>query len=80
MIAVQVNADKMEQRLEHDFYPTPLYSLIPLLERVNLSNITSFLEPCRGDSRIFDLIDCKEKYWAEIREGGGLFIHSFFKY
>lgn len=59
----------MVQRLEHDFYPTPLYSLNPLLERVDLSGIKSFLEPCRGDSRIFDLIDCKEKYWAEIREG-----------
>lgn len=59
----------MVERLEHDFYPTPLYSFQPLLDRIDFSNINSFLEPCKGDGRILNKINCKNKYWAEIREG-----------
>jgi len=67
----------MAERLESDFYPTPLYSLKPLLDRVDFTNVNSFLEPCRGDSRIIDLIPCKTKYWAEIRDGIDYLTTSF---
>ena len=61
----------MAERLENDSYPTPIYSLEPLLERIDFSKVNSFLEPCTGDNRIFDRIPLpsESKYWAELRKG-----------
>jgi hypothetical protein len=29
---------------ENDYYPTPIYSIIPLLEKINFDQVTTFLE------------------------------------
>lgn len=56
-------------RNENDFYPTPVYSVKPLVDLIDWSRVNSFLEPCKGDGAIYDLVDCKIKQWAEINEG-----------
>lgn len=59
------------KRIDKDNYPTPLYSLTPMIERINFTNVQSFLEPCKGDGRILNLIpdNVRSKLWCEIREG-----------
>lgn len=58
------------KRLDNDFYPTPIDTLTPLINKVDFTNIKTFLEPCKGDGRILNLIpDNIDKYWAEIQLG-----------
>lgn len=60
----------MKKRIENDYYPTPRECIYPLLEHIDFSKVKTFLEPCKGDGRILDLIPDKiEKYWAEIELG-----------
>jgi hypothetical protein len=60
----------VKERIDQDNYPTPLYSIYPLLERIDFSKVTSFLEPCAGDHRILKAIptDIFQDF-CEIREG-----------
>ena len=57
------------ERLENDYYPTPQECLTPLLNRIDFSKVNSFLEPCAGDHRIINQINCPNKYYAELQEG-----------
>jgi hypothetical protein len=64
------------KRIVQDLYPTPLYSIKPLIERIDFSNVKTFLEPCKGDGRIMNLIpDHIQKDWSEISEGRD-YLHS----
>lgn len=63
---------------ENDYYPTPIYSIIPLLEKINFDQVTTFLEPCCGDGRILDLIPKdKTRFWAELSKGRNYFDYKF---
>ena len=65
-------------RVENDYYPTPIESTVPLLNKINFNNVTTFLEPCCGDGRILDLIpENKVKFWAEIQNGRNYFDYEF---
>lgn len=66
-------------RNENDFYPTPIYSVSPLLNLIKWDKVISFLEPCRGDGAIYNLVDTKVKQWAEINEGIDYLTTSFAK-
>ena len=51
----------------NDFYPTPEEAFMPMLNRIDFSKITTFIEPCAGDFRIFNKIpDYIKKDWCEI--------------
>ncbi len=63
---------------ENDYYPTPIESIIPLLNKINFNKVTTFLEPCCGDGRILDLIPKdKVKFWSEIQKGRDYFNYKF---
>lgn len=64
-------------REPRDFYPTPDYTVRPLLKLINWNRVDSFLEPCKGDGAIYNLIDTKVKQWAEINEGVDYLTTSF---
>lgn len=53
---------------QNDFYPTPDYTVNSLLEYIDFNNINSFLEPCRGDGKIYDKISCTIKTYCEISD------------
>lgn len=55
----------------NEFYPTPKSAITPLLDLINFDKVFSFLEPCRGESAIYDLIpeSVKFKEWAELEKG-----------
>lgn len=66
-------------RQPKDRYPTPLYTLEPLFERIDLGKVKTFLEPCKGDGRIIDkfIPDHIDVSWCEIEEGKDYFEHTF---
>jgi len=66
-------------RNENDFYPTPVYSVKPLLDLIDWSRVNSFLEPCQGNGAIYDLVDTPIKQWAEINKGIDYLTTSFSK-
>ena len=39
-------------RVERDFYPTPMKAVLPLLP--HLKKYSNFYEPCAGDGRLID--------------------------
>lgn len=43
------------ERVERDFYPTPLSAVLPLLEHIDSG--TLFDEPCAGDGRLIDHLE-----------------------
>lgn len=66
------------ERLENDYYPTPIYSLQPMIDRVDFSRVKTFLEPCSGDGRILNAIpDNIEKCSCEIMDNKNYFDHQF---
>jgi hypothetical protein len=56
-------------RIAHDAYSTPGYSIEPMLDLIHIPHISTFLEPCRGRSAIYNRIRCHRRYHAEIAEG-----------
>lgn len=65
------------KRHPNDFYSTPIYSTESLLNVLNLNNVQSFLEPCKGDGAIYDLINVPEKNFAEISLGINYFNEQY---
>lgn len=59
------------QIISQEFYPTPEYTTISILNEINWSNVQSFTEPCKGAGHIFNLIPdtVKDKYYCELSEG-----------
>ena len=58
------------KRNDYDFYPTPPQPIEQILNEIDFANIKTFLEPCKGNGAIYDLIpDHIEKQYAEIQEG-----------
>lgn len=61
---------KGSARIEHDNYPTPQEPIEAFLKQLDLSNVKSFCEPCRGDSAILKhFVGIDNVDYAEIREG-----------
>jgi len=48
-------SDGTFERVERDFYPTPIKAVLPLLP--HLAPGTRFIEPCAGDGRLIDHIE-----------------------
>jgi hypothetical protein len=44
-----------------------------LLEKCPISSEEIFYEPFKGTGNLYDQVDCKKKYWAEITEGHDVF-------
>ena len=61
------NGDTIAQ--EH--YPTPVNLVKALMDELTVYPWDKFLEPCRADGNIYNLINLPEsqKYWAELRDG-----------
>lgn len=55
-------------RVAQDAYYTPQYTINLILEKIDLSKVSSSLEPCRGDGRIYNLLP-DVKHWCEMGEG-----------
>ncbi|WP_373069854.1 hypothetical protein [Sulfurimonas sp.] len=57
-------------RNAHDFYATPQEPIELLLNELDLSKVSSFCEPCRGDNAILKHFAGVDRLdYAEIREG-----------
>lgn len=66
------------ERIDKDHYPTPIKSITPLIERIDFTNVKTFLEPCKADGRIGKLVpDNVQKFWCELREGKDYFKEKF---
>lgn len=71
------------ERIERDFYPTPMEAVIPLLP--HLANGSKFIEPCAGDGRLIDHLQAHghkctygvdvEPIWPIQRVGDATSIH-----
>ena len=59
------------KRKVNDAYDTPEYTIDSLLEVLRISRFRTFLEPCKGNNRIYDKIDVlpMNKQWCEITQG-----------
>lgn len=57
-----------KERNQNDFYITPEYTIDSLLDVLNLDDVNSFLEPCRGSGAIYNEIDVPVKSYCEILE------------
>lgn len=55
-------------RIAQDLYPTPLYAVTAIMERIHTDRVESSCEPCRGHDAIYNLLPGR-KYWAEISKG-----------
>ncbi|SHO54371.1 DNA methyltransferase [Vibrio quintilis] len=58
-----------KQRIERDFYPTPVWCVKALLQQIEFRPNDVISEPCRGDGRILnELRESHKTKWAEISE------------
>lgn len=61
------------QRIEHDNYPTPQWCIDALMAEIKPAAFEdrslTWVEPCRGDKRIYSRMPEGRRYWCEIREG-----------
>lgn len=57
------------ERVPKDFYPTPEDAVEVMLQLFEFKRCTWFLEPCRGDGKIYDRVPVENKIWAELQEG-----------
>lgn len=60
------------QRIEMDNYPTPPWCIDVILAEIKSEAFeasVTWLEPCRGDGRIFNSIPQDRRTWCEIQEG-----------
>ena len=55
--------------ISQEFYPTPKYTAEAMLAELDFTQVSSFTEPCKGGGHIYDLVDVKDKYYAELSEG-----------
>jgi len=56
-------------RVPQDGYMTPMKSILPMVDRISIPKIKSFLEPCRGTGNIYDSVSIPIKRYCEISEG-----------
>ena len=60
-------------RPEADYYPTPQWAITAILREIDWPQITSVLEPAKGDGRILNSVRIQQPRaaldWAEISEG-----------
>ncbi len=63
-------------RNKYDFYPTPIEPIEKILSEIDFSNVSHFVEPCRGDGAIYDLVDC-DKSFSELSDGINYFSTDF---
>lgn len=63
------SAHGAKNRVEHDAYLTPMYSVVPIFKEFREEAFRlKWLEPAKGDGRILNLMP-PGSLWAEIREG-----------
>lgn len=56
------------KRNKNDFYPTPEETINSLLNHIDFSKVSSFLEPCKGNGAIYNKVECTIKTYCEISE------------
>jgi hypothetical protein len=56
-------------RIDQDAYYTPASAIDPMIALLDLSSVTSFVEPCLGGGAIYDRVDVPRKGWCEIAKG-----------
>jgi hypothetical protein len=58
-------------RVVLDVYQTPAKCVLDLLPFIEFREGDTFMEPCKGDGNIYNLIPCDsdKKWWCEIRDG-----------
>jgi hypothetical protein len=64
-------------RLENDAYQTPVECIKALLPFVDFTRDPDFIEPCKGEGNIYNLIPCQHKYWCEITAKKDYFKRDF---
>ncbi len=57
------------KRRENDLYPSPVWTLKLLLNRLKLDPKDTFLDPAAGDFTLYDLVALESKKWAELSKG-----------
>lgn len=57
------------KRNARDSYQTPKYTIESLLDVLDLTDVKSFIEPCKGDGNIYNMVNVPIKDYAEIEEG-----------
>jgi len=55
--------------ISQEYYPTPEYTTKAILNELDLTKVNSFLEPCKGEGHIYNLIDVPNKFYCELSEG-----------
>lgn len=55
-------------RVQNDSYYTPSFAVDLIFNEIKVNDVSSSLEPCRGNSIIYDRLP-GERYYAEISEG-----------
>ena len=69
-----------EKGTYRDFYPTPRYSIEPLVRAMNWPDRPRILEPCKGTGIIIDvvteMVPGAEFDWCEITEGRDFFAYE----
>ena len=55
--------------VSQEFYPTPKATTMSILKEIDFTKVNSFLEPCRGQNHIFELVNVQNKSYCEISEG-----------
>ncbi len=62
-------------RVENDFYPTPVQTIQSIFDRIHWGKVETFLEPCRGDGVILNMVpDPIVKHSCEIMDGQDYFL------
>ena len=64
------------KRNDRDFYPTPQEPIDKIFAEIDFTNVSHFVEPCRGDGAIYDRIEVKKSY-AELSDGIDYFNTTF---
>lgn len=55
--------------ISQEFYPTPKKTVDSILGEIDMSKVTSFLEPCKGAGHIYNYVDAQYKHYCELSEG-----------
>lgn len=72
-------ANRGTKRNPYDYYQTPTKAIQSLLDVMDLTQVNSFLEPCKGGGNIYNLINAPNKEYCEILENKDYLTTNFNK-